>query len=253
MSTTLGRRVWNGVKRRHGAAGQAPRPTRRRSGRAAPAAGRGRRRRPWPWPPRCAPHRRRAIMASARRAPRSARWSSAIRASSRQVVEQGLQPRRRTAAASAPCPARRAPSLIGRVERIVAGRAEQVRDSRCGTGRWSRRPAGPRDTGRQRHLVAAAGRALGLGVEGADRFQRVAEQVEADRLLGARREDVDHAAADGELAALGDGRGAHVAVDGEIALQRRLISSVAARRRRRSRRPWSPRAAARAAWRRRRW
>ncbi len=47
----------------------------------------------------------------------------------------------------------------------------------------------------------------------------VAEQVETDRLVRARRKDVDHPAADGELAAFADGRGALVAVDGEVALE----------------------------------
>ncbi len=64
-----------------------------------------------------------------------------------------------------------------------------------------------------------AGRALGLRVEGADRLQGIAEQVEPHRLLGAGGEHVDHPAADGELAAVGHGGGPHVAVDGEVAFQ----------------------------------
>ena len=39
------------------------------------------------------------------------------------------------------------------------------------------------------------GRALRVRIEGPDRFQRVAEEIEPDRLRGARREEVDDAAA----------------------------------------------------------
>ena len=79
---------------------------------------------------------------------------------------------------------------------------------------------------RDRHELdrsEAPGRALRHRVEGADSLEHVAEQVEADRLLRAWREDVDHPAADGELAALGNGRGALVAVDGEVAFEAREI------------------------------
>ena len=50
------------------------------------------------------------------------------------------------------------------------------------------------------------GAALRLRVEAADRLQRVAEEVEAHRLLRARREEVEDAAAHGVFAGLADGR-----------------------------------------------
>jgi hypothetical protein len=60
---------------------------------------------------------------------------------------------------------------------------------------------------------------LGLTVESADRFQRVAEKVEPDRLFGGGGEHIDHPATDSELAALGNRRGALIAIDREIALE----------------------------------
>ncbi len=73
--------------------------------------------------------------------------------------------------------------------------------------------------GQQVDRAELAGRTLGLRIEGADGFQGVAEQVQPHRLIGPRREDVDHAPPDRELPPVGDGRGADVAVDCEIALQ----------------------------------
>ena len=58
----------------------------------------------------------------------------------------------------------------------------------------------------------SSSRALGLGVEGADRFQAVAEEVEPDRLVEAGRKQVEDAAAHGIFAGLAHGRGAVVAV-----------------------------------------
>ena len=66
---------------------------------------------------------------------------------------------------------------------------------------------------RQQHdLVARAGRALAHGIERADRLQRVAEQVEPQRLVRAGRKEIDQAAAHGELARLHHGLRAAVAV-----------------------------------------
>ncbi len=68
---------------------------------------------------------------------------------------------------------------------------------------------------RDRHQVERAHveqRALGLGVEGADRLQRVAKEVEADRLVETGREEIEDAAAHGIFAGLAHGRGAGVAV-----------------------------------------
>ncbi len=59
-------------------------------------------------------------------------------------------------------------------------------------------------------------RALGQRVEGADRLDRAAEEVEPQRLLAGGREDVQQAAADGVLAGLDDRAGAGVAVATEI-------------------------------------
>ena len=73
---------------------------------------------------------------------------------------------------------------------------------------------------RDRHEVERAqlvGAALGLGIEGADRFQRVAEEIEPHRIGHAGRKQVDDAAAHRIFAGLAHRRGAHVAVELEPA------------------------------------
>jgi hypothetical protein len=105
------------------------------------------------------------------------------------------------------------------VQRIVAGdRAEQSDITLA---------EGADDLGRQRHLahrqelddVAARRGALRIGVEGSDRFQRVAEEIEPDR-IPSRGIEVENAAAHGILPGIGDGAGARIAGD-----FRRSISS----------------------------
>ena len=56
------------------------------------------------------------------------------------------------------------------------------------------------------------GRALGLRIEGADRFERVAEEVEPDRRRGARRVEIENAAARGVVANVAHRAGAGVAI-----------------------------------------
>jgi hypothetical protein len=63
------------------------------------------------------------------------------------------------------------------------------------------------------HRLQRAGGALGGGIEAAERFQRVSEKIEPHRLLRARRKDVDHPAAHGEIARLAHGRGLGIAID----------------------------------------
>ena len=75
-------------------------------------------------------------------------------------------------------------------------------------------------------LTVSAG-ALGLGVEAAGALQHVAEEVEPDRAAGAGREEVDEAAADGELAGLGDGRRLLEAHAGEVAAQGGDVDALA--------------------------
>ena len=100
----------------------------------------------------------------------------------------------------------------GLVQRIVAlGRAElgDIAHAEAADG------VGDELEFRDRHQVERAHveqRALGLGVEGADRFQAVAEEVEPDRLFEAGRKQIEDAAAHGVFAGLAHGRGAVVAV-----------------------------------------
>ena len=56
-----------------------------------------------------------------------------------------------------------------------------------------------------------------LGIEAADRFQRVAEKIEPHRLVHARRKQIDDAAAHRVVARLAHGRGAHEPVEIEPA------------------------------------
>ncbi len=70
------------------------------------------------------------------------------------------------------------------------------------------RPAGEQAERQDAHGVERVLRALRLGVEPADRLDRVAEEVEPHRRLLARREEVDDAAAHREVADLVDQVGA---------------------------------------------
>ena len=135
----------------------------------------------------------------------------------RQIVEQGLHPlveQRQPVLHARPATA----LADGGIEGVLARRAEggdiALAEAADGLG------IDQRLADRQQvDFLQLPGRTLGLGVEAADALQRVAEQVQPHRLLGRRREDVDHPAANGELAALGHRRGAGIAVDREIALQ----------------------------------
>ncbi len=66
--------------------------------------------------------------------------------------------------------------------------------------------------GEQDEAVDAPGGALVLGREGADRFDLVAEEIEAERLFGAAGEQVDQTAADCEFAGIVDRIDADIAI-----------------------------------------
>ena len=127
----------------------------------------------------------------------------------RQIVEQGLQ-----ALMEQRQPMLHALMLAaGRdqlIERIVAPhRAEQLHIAGAES---PARLLGQRRFahGEQRDGIEAGERALGLGIEGADRLQRIAEEIEADG-TGARRIEVEDAAAHRILAGVGHGAGAAIA------------------------------------------
>jgi hypothetical protein len=81
--------------------------------------------------------------------------------------------------------------------------------------------------GYQHDLVALAGGELAHRVERADGLQHVAEQVEAQRLVGARREEIDQAAAHRVLARLHHRVGAAVAVLAEVPGERGHVDGLA--------------------------
>ena len=106
-----------------------------------------------------------------------------------------------------------APALADRlVEPVVSGRRAE--------GRHIGLPEAPDALGREldlahRHEVEGAqraGRALRLRIEGADRFERVAEEVEAHRVRQPGGKEVDDAAAHGVFAGIAHGAGAQKAV-----------------------------------------
>ena len=88
--------------------------------------------------------------------------------------------------------------------------------------------------GRQLHLAhrheverpQLADGALRLRIEAADRFQRVAEEVQPHRRGHARRVEVDDAAAHGVFAGLAHGRGAQEAVGLQPAARGRSMSTM---------------------------
>ena len=94
-----------------------------------------------------------------------------------------------------------APALADRgVERVVARRRAERLD--VGAAEAADRLRRQRHLAHrlQRHRLALAGGALGGDVEGADRFQRVAEEIEPQRLRPARRVEIENAAAHREFA-----------------------------------------------------
>ena len=79
----------------------------------------------------------------------------------------------------------------------------------------------------QVEVVQLLGRALGLGIEAAGRFQHVAEHVQPDRAGIARGIDVDDAASDREIAGLGHGGRLGKAHAGQKGAQRPFVHAVA--------------------------
>ena len=80
----------------------------------------------------------------------------------------------------------------------------------------------------ERNFLQLLRRALGLGIEGSDRFQGIPEQVQADRLIGTGRKDVDHAPPDRKLTLFRNGRCATIAVDRKVGFEVGNLDDVAA-------------------------
>ena len=83
-----------------------------------------------------------------------------------------------------------------------------------------------------RHEIEGAQRrdgALRLGIEGADRFERIAEEIEPDRLRHRRREKIENAAAHRIFAGVAHGGGAGKAVVLQPLRQARHIDRIAGR------------------------
>ena len=114
----------------------------------------------------------------------------------------------------------RAPTLAHRlVERVAAARRAEFGGIGLAEAadRLGRQPrfADRREIERAQWTDAE----LRLGIEGADRFQRVAEEIEPDRRRGAGRIEVEDAAAGGEFADVVDRADAHEAAVGEPSRQ----------------------------------
>ena len=137
--------------------------------------------------------------------------SRTITASSGEMIEQGRQPLLEQRQPM--LHAGEAAALADRLVERIAGRggaeglaiaAAEALDRFLVEQRFGR--------GQQGEAVDPAGGALVGGVEAADAFDLVAEEIEPQRLFLARREQIDQPAADGELAGIGDGVGADIAV-----------------------------------------
>ena len=175
---------------------------------AAPRRGAGRRRRRAGRSGRRPPARSRPRRARGRRS----RAAAPRRRAAGPAGTGRARPRRRATAASSPSSSQTRRTSSGRPDEVRrAGRAPGTRSS------GARRPPGPRRRraasgstrssrrsrgGVERRLGDRVERALRERREGADGLDLVAEELDAERLAPRRREDVDDAAADGELAAL---------------------------------------------------
>ena len=130
----------------------------------------------------------------------------------RHVIEQRIEPvlKQRQPMLHAAMP----PAFAHRVVKQVVGRG-------CAEGRHVTETEAPDRFRRELEFghwyqierTQLVGRALGFGIEAADRFQRVAEEIQPHRFHHARRVEVDDAAAHRIVAGLAYGRGAHEAVE----------------------------------------
>ena len=99
------------------------------------------------------------------------------------------------------------------VERIVVGDgAELLAIARCGSAGSPRSSSSTSLTGRSTTLVERAGRALGQRIEAADALDLSPKKSSRSGAARARREEIDDAAADRELARLAHRVGAAIAV-----------------------------------------
>ena len=167
----------------------------RRRGRSAPA--RRRRRSPRTrrgTPRRCGPGRRPGV-----RTRSGSQTSTCV--PGRQVVQQLQRAGRRAPGSATPCPRRRCPRRACRAARPARG-ARRAAPRRAPA---PRRSAAARGTAAPRAACSAlVERALVGGREVAQLVDLVAPELHPHRVLLGGREDVEHAAADGELAALLD-------------------------------------------------
>ena len=123
-----------------------------------------------------------------------------------------------------------APALADRlVEPVVAGRRAEGRH--IGLPEALDALGGELNLAHGHEIEGAQGadRALGLRIEGADRFERVAEEVEADRIGQACGKEIDDAAAHRVFARVPHGAGAQEAVGLQPADQLGRIDHVAGR------------------------
>ncbi len=122
----------------------------------------------------------------------------------RQQVGEQLQLARRPAPGSAtPCPRSGCPRRGAPAARAAGGLFSWTRASAAARSRTGSVSSSSRQPGASSSSTGADGALVGHG-ERAQLAHLVAPELDADRVLGGRREDVDDAAADGELAARGD-------------------------------------------------
>ena len=119
----------------------------------------------------------------------------------------------------------------GLIQRIIAGVAAEQLDVARAEQLLGLGTEGDLADRHQGELLHRLGRALRRHVEGFDRLQRVAEEVEAHGARAPGRIEVENAAAHGVLALLHDGARARVAHEGETLRQARHVDALARRHR----------------------
>ena len=123
------------------------------------------------------------------------------------------------------------------VERVAAClRAEMRHIGLTETGASSRVVSCTSLIGTRSRARKLPGRALRFGIEGADRFQRVAEEIEPHRLRHAGREEIEDAAAHRIFAGVAHGRGARETIGLEPLHEPVHVDDIARRRGKRVRR-----------------
>ncbi len=128
-----------------------------------------------------------------------------------EIVEQGIHPllKQRQPMLHAGMAAAFADRLIQRIVALRRAEGCDIAHAKAADGLGDQLEFRDRNQIERAHVEQ---RALGFRIEGADRFQAVAEKIETDGLIEPGRKQIEDAAAHGVFAGFAHGRGAVVAV-----------------------------------------